>query len=179
MKTFISAVLVTFMSISTAIASDYIWQSGTDGEAAYAFVPSERFKQTTLAVFVEKSRDCNLRLAVMTELGPNQDPDEIYVGDISARMKIDRNTIWTNEKANTFQGHNQERVFFDTLTMLDGKLLGEMLQGNSMIVQVGSQATDKFSLMGFTKAVNKAVEICESIPSEWDNAPTDYDEWSS
>lgn len=178
MKTFISAVLVTLVSISTAMASDHRWSAAPVPEiGAAVHIPSERFSATTLIVYVQKEQDCNLRLAVMTEISSNRDIDDFYTGEISARMKVDNNNIWTNEAANTYAGSGG-KALFDSLSTLDGKLLGEMLSGNSMIVQVGKEKTNKFSLLGFTKAINKGVSICENMPSEWDTEYSD-NEWES
>jgi hypothetical protein len=175
----LTAALVTAVISTPAIADNHVWKVDKIKEiGAVAYVESDRFSESSLLVYVETNKDCEMRLSVMTELTAEQAQSRHHVGEISARLKIDKNGIWTNDEARTFYGEDSDNLLFDNITPLDGKLFGEMLSGNSMIVQVGEEGTNKFSLTGFTKAVNKAVQFCESMPSEWDTEFTG-DEWTS
>ena len=175
----ISAVLVTAVISVPAMSAKHTWGSFDDDGTGTAYVKSERFNKSTMVVYAEPERDCQMRVVIMTEI-VKQNPDEIYVGGNTVRMRIDKHPIWTNDKANTYRGTSDGNLFFDTLSSLDGKLFGEMLAGAKIIVQVGTEETNAFSLIGFSKAINEAITTCENAPSEWDvNAEYTGDEWDS
>ena len=147
-----TAVLVSAVISVAASANNHTWEADKiNNEGALAMVTSERFSRTHLIVYVEKEKDCGLRLAIMTELGSSRDIDDYYTGEISARMRIDNNSIWTNDKASTYVGSSNDALF-DSLSTLTGELLGQMLSGKSIIVQVGDEKTNKFSPYGLHKS---------------------------
>jgi hypothetical protein len=185
-------VLLIILGVTAVILGDLVWGSQAqaqsknwktlplEGNGAFAYIQSSRFSNTYLAVYVTSGEDCNMRVSLMTEMDSNRtDLDSVYVGQIPAKLRIDKGQIWDTDGANTSRGEDDDSLFFDNLTTLNGELFGEMLAGNHVIVQVGTEKTNRFNLRGFTSSINKAVEICEAELNEWGDTEYTGDEWTS
>ena len=173
--------LCVFRAIPAQAKSENWETLPLEGNGAFAYIQSSRFSNTYLAVYVPSGEDCNMRVSLMTEMDSNRtDLDRVYVGQIPAKLRIDKGQIWDTNGANTSRGKDDDSLFFDNLTTLSGELFGEMLAGNHVIVQVGTEKTNRFNLKGFTRSINKAVEICESeLNDEWDTEYTSDGEWGA
>jgi len=182
MKTLISATLVIISAVISVPAMANTWKSDQNENGAIAVIASERFKNTAMGISVEATNDCQARLVIMDTLTVEESKD-LYIGKQFGKLRIDGGQIWTNDKVDTYRSIDKTSGnLFSSITSLDDgdELLKELQSGNSVIVKIANQESDKFSLVGFTKAYYNAISYCGKAlleKDEWSTSDVKDGEW--
>jgi len=182
MKTLISATLVIISAVISVPAMANTWVSGETDQGGMGYIKSERFTNTVLGLFAETGNNCQARLVIMDTFTIKESRD-FYIGIQFGKLRIDGGQIWTNDKVDTYRSIDKTSGnLFSSITSLDDgdELLKELQSGNSVIVKIANQESDKFSLVGFTKAYYNAISYCGKAlleKDEWSTSDVKDGEW--
>jgi len=182
MKTLKALTVVLISAVISVPAMANTWEALETPQGGISYIASERFKNTGLGLFVETKSNCRVRLVVIDEFTKEKSKD-LYIGKQFGKMRIDGGKIWTNDEVVTYRSNDEASGdLFNSITTLDDgdELLKELQSGNSLIVKIANQESDKFSLSGFTRSYHEAISHCGKAlleKDEWGDVSPVKGEW--
>ena len=186
----VSAMLVASSQAMGAAGSNDEWDESWsppmgDMYGGSTYVNSLRYPDRRgMAVFSLVARECIITL-VAVEWNDDRGYDPDVSDKIETRWKVQGEGARYSEDAGSYR---VEDAIYTLLATVEGDALVEMIEGDSLIYQVGyGSETDKVSLMGFSQAAAGAVSLCmEELEAQTEDAAPEaleYDnpdyEWNS
>ena len=141
---------------------DWTWLEIEGG--AVASTDSSKYSETGVGVAFFADQDCNPRLLYSIQIPDGTEVTEGPV-DIRFQMRIDEREILNIDPGSTFgmvTKADGETDWYHYTMAIPPALLKDLVHGYTMRVrEIGSDITDRFSLLGSARAMRDAYQVCE------------------